>query len=549
MKKKLAATLSVVLILGLATLGILAYLTDTDSDVNVMTLGNVAIEQIEQERNADGKLQEFTGNNKDSDGNAVDNDGRKGLYPLTPGYDEGDLGEDNLWHTENNAVDKLVSVANTGESAAYVRTWFAFEYGNETVFEKVKLNINETDWTWDWDTATVEEIKGVKYYVVNAVYNKALAATDTPTEYSLKQVALDSAATNEDCETLDGNKNGTYDILVFSQAVQTAGFENRPADALKTAFGSAHPWNEGIASEEDLLKAIAEAKAGDVISVKGGTYDFTETDIVIDKGITLQAADPNSKPVFKVTTSDSGSINHGIEIKADNVKLINLSLVAEGSGSGNLVQISPDGTDFYSDIVIDGCEFKGSDHCIAMYGNNVTIQNCILDESTANDQGNIIYVWGTSGKLQILNNELIGKAQSKHGISFYSQSKEASRISGEIVIAGNTFRDVYKCIVHESSMTYTNVSVLISDNNFKDYLKKPVAIDNGIFASYTVTGNVFDQPDTGKIIIDNGVKTSITADKNYWGTENPVWGEVIEGSNVTVNNYYTDSAKTNLANK
>ena len=56
MKKKILTTLSVVLILGLAALGILAYLMDEDSDVNVMTLGNVSIEQHEYERalNNDG---------------------------------------------------------------------------------------------------------------------------------------------------------------------------------------------------------------------------------------------------------------------------------------------------------------------------------------------------------------------------------------------------------------------------------------------------------------------------------------------------------------
>ena len=47
MKKKLLTTLSVVLILGLAALGILAYLTDKDYDTNTMTLGNVDIEQHE----------------------------------------------------------------------------------------------------------------------------------------------------------------------------------------------------------------------------------------------------------------------------------------------------------------------------------------------------------------------------------------------------------------------------------------------------------------------------------------------------------------------
>lgn len=49
---------------------------------------------------------------------------------------------------------------------------------------------------------------------------------------------MTSAATNEDCVKLDGNKNGKYDILVLSQAVQTAGFADAQT-ALDTAFGDA----------------------------------------------------------------------------------------------------------------------------------------------------------------------------------------------------------------------------------------------------------------------------------------------------------------------
>ena len=50
MKKILAWMLVVALTAAIAVGGTLAYLTDTDEDVNVMTLGNVKIDQLEYER-------------------------------------------------------------------------------------------------------------------------------------------------------------------------------------------------------------------------------------------------------------------------------------------------------------------------------------------------------------------------------------------------------------------------------------------------------------------------------------------------------------------
>ena len=50
LNRKLVLVLSLVLALALATGGILAYLSDTDADVNTMPLGNVHIKQLEYER-------------------------------------------------------------------------------------------------------------------------------------------------------------------------------------------------------------------------------------------------------------------------------------------------------------------------------------------------------------------------------------------------------------------------------------------------------------------------------------------------------------------
>ena len=52
MKKILALVACLSLVASLAVGGSIAYLQSTDSAVNVMTLGNVKIDQIEQDYNA-----------------------------------------------------------------------------------------------------------------------------------------------------------------------------------------------------------------------------------------------------------------------------------------------------------------------------------------------------------------------------------------------------------------------------------------------------------------------------------------------------------------
>ena len=59
-KKVIIMCLAMVLVAALAIAGTIAYLTDTDSKTNVMTVGSVEIEQIEQEYNEAGELVDFT---------------------------------------------------------------------------------------------------------------------------------------------------------------------------------------------------------------------------------------------------------------------------------------------------------------------------------------------------------------------------------------------------------------------------------------------------------------------------------------------------------
>ena len=138
-KKALSLRLVVAMTMGIAVSGTLAYLTSEDSDVNVMTLGKVEIEQIEQEWNEDQTA-------------LVDFTQEKPLYPYVGslGWENADK-DDGAYRrfTMNNVVDKYVSVKNTGKSDAYVRTFIALEMGEYSYdeFSMVGISNNKLDGT------------------------------------------------------------------------------------------------------------------------------------------------------------------------------------------------------------------------------------------------------------------------------------------------------------------------------------------------------------------------------------------------------------------
>lgn len=260
MKKKLTMCLSIALIVVMAICGTLAYLTSEDGDVNVMTLGGVEIDQIEKERT------EQSDENTSAD-NVQDFTQNKPLYPAVydeitwadGGYQEWPTGGSNQLFNDDiaNVQDKAVFIENTGKSDAYVRTWFAFEAGDMTVDEidngLIHWNRNTDHWHWtDFSDDMTAEIDGVKYYLRVATYtgnagedkevhvNGVLPMEET-TRPSLLQIFFGKEVTNEDIEAF----GDTYEILAFSQAIQTEGFED-PIVALNTGFGEAiaanHPW-------------------------------------------------------------------------------------------------------------------------------------------------------------------------------------------------------------------------------------------------------------------------------------------------------------------
>ena len=314
-KKIVAFTLATVMIAAVSVGATVAYLQDTDSDVNVMTLGNVKIEQHEYERvvDADGKYTTIDVNGTTSY-KLKDFTQAKPLYPATEVDANGkpyNFGAGNYDSTRvkmslvdshgsmdvfvnKNAVDKFVTVENTGKSDAYVRTLIAFEIGSlaEAEFDNIirTSSFMTTQGVWKVNDIGVVEIDGNKYVVSEYLYNGAkalggvhengvLPAGDT-TYPSLAQVYMTGSATNEDVEAIDGNKNGTYDILVLSQAVQTNGFADAQT-ALDTAFGKASEKAAEWFGEEKIPTLVSTADEL-VAALENGKDVILTDDVKID---------------------------------------------------------------------------------------------------------------------------------------------------------------------------------------------------------------------------------------------------------------------------
>ena len=247
MKKKITAIALVVCLVAVAVVGgSLAYFTDNDSETNTFTAGGVKIDLIEQERGENG-LQDFTQD--------------KVLMPIV-GSAQGEK-DDYGQPVAKNYVDKMVTIENTGKSAAYVRAYFAIPSALDDGYETFNAGANilhfnfgnangattyENQWKWKqangkWNYFETT-IGSVSYNVYFADYYQKLAAGAT-TEQFISGVYLDSHVDMKDGKYIDTRfptadlsvLEGTVSCPVYAVAVQGDGFDNAAA-AVDAAFGT-----------------------------------------------------------------------------------------------------------------------------------------------------------------------------------------------------------------------------------------------------------------------------------------------------------------------
>lgn len=447
-KRTILMIVSLVAAMLVATTSTLAFLTDTDADVNVMVVGNVEIEQNEQQRPEIGstELEDFEQFKPimpgvyDGDEPALESDASQ--WPIPEGTP---ADEEELWQVYDNEIanvlDKFVTVENTGRNDAYVRTFIAYECPEE-LEGKIHLNYNDVDGVVEMSEAGSCVIDGVRYNVICLTYPEALEPGDV-TPPSLKQILLDKTVTSEEIALL----GDTFDVIAMSQAVQADGFDTAeeaftdafyPADTdeeqlvedLADVLGNNYPFNGTLptdnwldtdvdtswynAGESTFVLNDAADLAGLAKLVNGGNH-FSGKTVKLGADIDLQ--DHLWTPIGQ-TGSSYGATGYFMGTFNGQGHTIRNLFITETNEGGNYAAglfgfIDCGMTNTIGNFTIDGAQINGHHWTGAAAGylsgtlENVTVKNSAISCTHANDDacgdkaGAVVgYVNGTKGAIK-----------------------------------------------------------------------------------------------------------------------------------------------------
>ena len=337
LKKVLLMCTAYVMVAALAVAGTLAYFTWEDSDVNVMTVGNVQIDLIEQQRTKDSTALE-------------DFEQGKTLLPLV-GSAQGEKDKFGL-PTAGNYVDKIVSIKNTGKSDAYVRVVVAvpaglensanaagplhWNFGNhfsaDGTYVAGSSNPGYSDIVFaENGQGTIDEIS---YNLYSFTYKTALKPGET-TEcpafvgfYLNSSVDFDGTNYTFNGAKIDFDFSNGVAIPVMAQAVQSDGFDTAEK-AFQNANMPTNPWVGGVsipATVSDTEEFVSALQNGETNLLLVDDVVLTEDVTVIDHDITINL---NGHSI----TSDRGVAGNGNTAKELSTLYISgANVVIEGEG-------------------------------------------------------------------------------------------------------------------------------------------------------------------------------------------------------------------------
>lgn len=498
-KKKVLAAASYVLVAALAVGGTVAYFTDKEDAVNVMTMGaGVDIELIEQQRSEDGsKLVDFVQGTQ-----------------LMPAVGSAQGAKDNWGMSSDieNYVDKIVTVDNTGVTDAYVRVLVAvpaaldnttnagenvlhWNLGNNFDADgeaALGLTSDEYKKAVDWkytetETIKVDGVGNIECNLYSFTYTDAVKAGTSTELASMVGFYLDSAVDYDDetgkymigDEVIDYAYDEVY-IPVYAQAVQTAGFTSAAA-AFDAADMPTNPWTgvldvPAVAYSADELSGALTPGADVVI---GGTVN-AEAPELFAPGLSDSTTD------FVMT---GGGTLAGGTIVADGVQNYGLIVNAEDKW--------PTADVVAKEAVVDGVTVEASNAVnVAIYTqacsqpvtlNNVTVKN------TSGTGINAEY-----GTTYLNDCTVTGDTDNaKDWLNTAVAASVSNDVPSHIVINGGTYTGKYAAYVWS-----TGGKIVINDGTFKGELKADagsIEINGGTFtvnpegiANVTVNGNVTD---------------------------------------------------------
>ena len=523
--KKLLLIVSIVLAMTMSLGGTLAYLTDTDAEVNVMTVGNVIIDLIEQQRNDNGDALE-------------DFEQGKTMLPIV-GSAQGEKDAFGLPKAANY-VDKIVSVKNTGKSEAWVRVLYALPANLENadatkadgplhgnIGNRVDLNGDyttekgdawQTNWQWTYGTASEKiQINGVDYNVYCTYYKQTLAP-GAQTSAALAGFYLDSGVdydADNGYYTFNGAKiegfNGNVVIPVLAQAVQASGFTTY-TDAFEAAFpytkeatnDELTSWfNSGKIAEdmptvvavktaEELQKALNDAKGTTIINLFADIDGDVTVTQKADVKITIDGGNKNYDGTITVDGKSARYETAGVTIQ-------NINFEADSINADAYINLGKSGdnnTRYTNNVTVSGCTFNynGEEDKVAIKSYtggdwNLTVDGCTVE----NTMHSLLQVTNVEKGLTITG----CKVYSKNGINLNN--------TPYLQMSGCTFDTKGYCVRFGVNGTTLNGNFTIANSTLKS------ACDDGdavIIFRGTATGSTLTLTNT---TVEGTTKTSGTA--------------------------------------
>lgn len=286
-KRTWILSLCILLAASLAISGTLAFLTDTETEVNVFTMGNVDIElneEFEQES------------------------------ALNPGI----------------KVDKVATIENVGANAAWV--WFTYAVPAD-VDPALIVELGNTPWQDKFLVEENKEIDGVLYNVYGLLYDNMLqpGAETTPGMLSVtlsgnvdfqdgKYVLVQNGQITE----LTAGSLDQVKVILSAYAIQTDGFDTveEGYDAYNAQWGEAVIPGLAVDVPSDAVKVgtLDELKAA---FAAGGNYEIIAP-IYVDSTITASANTYlyNTNPDNIITMAPAATITVGSKVTLEGYGVI-----------------------------------------------------------------------------------------------------------------------------------------------------------------------------------------------------------------------------------
>ncbi|MDV7186435.1 chondroitinase-B domain-containing protein [Lutibacter sp. TH_r2] len=261
-----------------------------------------------------------------------------------------------------------------------------------------------------------------------------------------------------------------------------------------------------VSNENDLITKIAEAKKGDIVSLKAGKYTISKS-LVIDKTITIQSADSEKAEIVFTGVENTPLF----ELNPYGILTLK-NVVLSGNGTQQAFASLKENMSNHFGLNVEGCEISNFNYVLKAYKQTFaeeitftksSISNCEngieLSEET-NDKGdyNVEYLTIESCKFNNVKSNVI---------DYYRGGYDESTIGGNLLVSNSEFTS---CGAKEKNGILLNtrgiVNVNINNNTFKNNKVKLVALlwgaKNNSHSNNTIQNS-------GKILVEENLKMKL----------------------------------------